>query len=165
MRRFLVLINIVMALCLATGARAQQAITYPANDGDRLECKVLIETSKGYVSGICVLLHEGNDIKGAIINEFGITALDFTYDTQADKVKLNSVIAMLDKWYIRSVLAKDIRELLLSLKQGQTRYEDSKYKITYSLSPMDNAIDNNADGEDIPDEDDGSADENNNVNE
>lgn len=62
--------------------------------------------SKGYLSGISVLVRETDVFRGVLFNEFGITALEFTYNPQKKKVKLEQVIAMLDKWYIRRVIKK-----------------------------------------------------------
>ena len=135
MRGFSVLISI-LALLLSTARAGAQELAFPAHDGDRLECNALIEMPKGSVSGICIMVNEGDTVRGAVVNEFGITALDFTYTAADDKVKLSSVVAMLDKWYIRNVLSKDLRELLHSLRQGTATYNDDKYHITYTLSPM-----------------------------
>lgn len=145
MRRFLVLISIIIVFCIVNKASAQGTITYPANDGDRLECKALIETSRGNVGGICVMLHDDDSIKGAIINEFGITALGFRYIISKDEMKLEDVNAMIDKWYIKMVLHKDLRELLHSLKDGRLTYTNEKYHITYTLSPMDVETDSDND--------------------
>lgn len=136
MRKLLVFISVTLALLFSLEVGAQD-LTFPEKDGDSLQCNALIEMPKGYVSGICILLHENDTIKGAIINEFGITAVDFCYLLSKDRVKLGNVVAMLDKWYIKKVLRKDIRQWLVGLRQGKTVYKDEKYHITYSLTPMD----------------------------
>jgi hypothetical protein len=43
---------------------------------------------------------------------------------------------MLDKWYIRKRLKRDLRELVHVLQQGGTRYVDEKYHITFQLTPL-----------------------------
>ena len=105
-----------------------------------------ISMPRGYVSGLLVLLHEDEvvghasqrgTVKGSIFNEFGITALDFTYDRRKDKVKLHSVIKMMDKWYIRRVLRRDLREALKRLEQGDSIYENRRYHINYKFTPID----------------------------
>lgn len=75
----------------------EDSIVFPANEGERASYKAFIKTGRGEISGVCLLLHEGDTIKGAIVNEFGISALDFTYVMSADRMTLNHVIAMLDK--------------------------------------------------------------------
>ena len=62
--------------------------------------------------------------------------MDFAYRPQKDKVKLLSVQKMLDKWYIRKRLKRDLRELVHVLQQGGTRYVDEKYHITFQLTPL-----------------------------
>lgn len=96
-----------ISLLLALPISVQAQTTFPSADGERAKYAAYIEMPKAYVSGICVLLQEDGLIKGSLFNEFGITALDFTYNPQRDKIKLHSVIKMMDKWYIRKVLKKD----------------------------------------------------------
>ena len=91
---------------------------------------------RGYVSGLLVLLHEEGMVKGSLFNEFGITALDFTYDRRKDKVKLHTVVKMMDKWYIRKVLRRDLREVMERLEQGDSIYENKRRKITYKFTPL-----------------------------
>ncbi len=150
MRKYLAFASIIAAILLPSGACAQSAdtlaadsqrIVYPGKDGQQVECKAMIEMPKGYISGICILVNEADTIKGAIINEFGITALSFEYSASDDKVRLISVNAMIDKWYIRNVLSKDIRGLLHALRQGEAAFADERYHITYTLSPMDDTPD------------------------
>ena len=91
---------------------------------------------RGYVSGILVLRQEEEAVKGSLFNEFGITALDFTYHRPKDKVKLHTVVKMLDRWYIRRVLRRDLREVLKRLEQGDSIYEDRRYHINYKFTPL-----------------------------
>jgi len=95
-----------------------------------------IEMSKGYLSGISVVVRETDVYRGVIFNEFGITALEFTYHPSAKKVKLVQVIRMLDKWYIRRVLKKDLQCVIENLLKGISTYEDGKYHIKYVFSLM-----------------------------
>ncbi len=143
MQKFLVFISLFLASITSIGAQELQP--YPANDGDRAEYRAMIEMKKGYLSGVCLLVNDDGSIKGAVINEFGITAIDFIYSIEKDKVKLNTVASMLDKWYIRKVLARDLRELLHNLRSGEGQYTDRKYGISYTLSPLQE--NNNIDGE------------------
>lgn len=106
-----------------------------ADDGSK-QYNALIEMPKGTVTGICMLVQERDTIKGAIVNEFGITAMEFYYLGSKDKVKLKHVIAMLDKWYIKKILKKDLRELMLALKQGEYVYVNKRHHITYTLTPI-----------------------------
>lgn len=118
-----------MLLALPISVQAQT--TFPSADGERAKYAAYIEMPKAYVSGICVLLQEDGLIKGSLFNEFGITALDFTYNPQHDKIKLHSVMKMMDKWYIRKVLKKDLRQVMKTLKEGQTEYTNQRRHIVY----------------------------------
>lgn len=68
-----------------------------------------IETSNGFVSGILLVSEDDENINGSMINEFGVSAIDFSYSKIKQKVKLLSVISFLDKWYIKQVLKNDIK--------------------------------------------------------
>lgn len=145
MPRFLVSISLLVLSLLQ--AIAQPATKLPTDsaavaDSSRLTFTALIETPKASISGICLLVQDSDTIKGAIVNEFGITALDFVYTRKDDKVRLVSAAPMLNKWYMRPVITADIRELLHALREGKFSYEDEKYHIRYSLSPI-NGDDNN----------------------
>ena len=120
-----------ISLLLALPISVQAQTTFPSAEGERAKYAAYIEMPKAYVSGICVLLQEDGLIKGSLFNEFGITALDFTYNPQRDKVKLHSVMKMMDKWYIRKVLKKDLRQVMKTLKEGQTEYTNQRRHIVY----------------------------------
>ena len=118
-----------MLLALPISVQAQT--TFPSAEGERAKYVAYIEMPKAYVSGICVLLQEDGLIKGSLFNEFGLTALDFTYNPQRDKIKLHSVMKMMDKWYIRKVLKKDLRQVMKTLKEGHTEYTNQRRHIVY----------------------------------
>ena len=120
-----------ISLLLALPISVQAQTTFPSAEGERVKYAAYIEMPKAYVSGICVLLQEDGLIKGSLFNEFGITALDFTYNPQRDKIKLHSVMKMMDKWYIRKVLKKDLRQVMKTLKEGQTEYTNQRRHIVY----------------------------------
>ena len=54
-------------------------VAFPVNDGERVKYDAMIQMANGYISGVCVLLCERGVVRGGWFNEFGITALDFTY--------------------------------------------------------------------------------------
>lgn len=130
----------LITLCLACLTALAQS-TFPQQEGDRVRYSATIEMPRGYLSGVCILLREGDTVKGSLFNEFGISALDFSYSLAKDKVKLHSVMAMLNKWYIKRVLKKDLRELMCSLQAGETTYSDKKYKIDYRFTLLEDETD------------------------
>ena len=127
------LLCISLLLAIAT-CRAQP--TFPHNDGERVRYAATIDTPKGGVSGICMLTCDGRTVKGSIMNEFGISLLDFSYSLHSKKVKLHAVVGLMDKWYIRRVLRRDLRQLMQNLQQGIMTYTDEKYGIVYRLTPV-----------------------------
>ena len=125
-------ISVVLAFTLCGRISAQTM--YPTHVGDKMRYTAMIESPKAYLSGICILYHDTDGVvKGSMFNEFGISALDFTYNVKKDKVKLHHVVKMMDKWYVRRVLRRDLRELLHGLRQGKGEYIDSKYHLTYQF--------------------------------
>lgn len=123
MKRF-VLICLLSSSLLCTLPLCAQTARYTA----------YIEMERAYVSGLCLLQTENDMTKGCIFNEFGITAIEFSYDQR--KVKLLRVIKPLDKWYIRKVLRKDLAQLMKNLQRGEYQYENQKRHIQYRLTPM-----------------------------
>ncbi len=117
----------LLLLCLLLISLAAQA---------QSRYSAFIETPKASVSGILVLATVDGEVRGSLFNEFGLTALSFTYQPAKDKVRLHTVLPALDKWYIRRVLRRDLRQLLHRLQQGQTTYENPRYHITYTFTPL-----------------------------
>ena len=115
-----------------------EPVTFPHTPGSRVTYNAMIEAEKGYVGGICVLANDSNVVKGCLLNEFGISALEFIYIPADGKVELLSVISMLDKWYIRKVLKKDLALLMRNLQQGVMGYTDEKYKLDFKFSLLEN---------------------------
>lgn len=139
MQKFLVSISIVLLSLLALPLHAQQERLFPDSAGSKVRYNATIEMAKGYVSGVCVMVNDEGIIKGSLFNEFGISAIDFTYQPDTKKVKLLSVIKMLNKWYIKKVLRKDLVQVMENLSQGISSYHDKKYKIDYNFTVLKDA--------------------------
>ena len=143
MRKYLRLISILLLSLASLTVQAQDSlIVQQAPLSDSIGCKTryatTIELSKGYLSGITIMVREADVYHGVLFNEFGITALEFTYQPQTKKVELIEVIAMLDKWYIRRVLKNDLQYVMENLMKGNPTYKDEKYHISYKFSVMSN---------------------------
>lgn len=111
-------------------------VCFPSTQGEKAKYSAYIDMPQGYVSGVCVLFNEGTVIRGSLFNEFGITALSFSYDIKKEKIKLYSVVKLMDKWYIKRILKKDLKQLMKCLQKGESVYQDEKYHITYSFSTL-----------------------------
>ena len=143
MRKYLLLISILLLSLASLTVQAQDSLTVQQSPlSDSIGCKTryatTIELSKGYLSGITIMVREADVYHGVLFNEFGITALEFTYQPQTKKVELIEVIAMLDKWYIRRVLKSDLQHVMENLMKGNPTYKDEKYHISYKFSVMSN---------------------------
>ncbi len=139
MQKFLVSISIVLLSLLALPLHAQQECLFPDSAGSKVRYNATIEMAKGYVSGVCIMVNDEGIIKGSLFNEFGISAIDFTYQPDTKKVKLLSVIKMLNKWYIKKVLRKDLVQVMENLSKGISSYHDKKYKIDYNFTVLKDA--------------------------
>lgn len=87
------------------------------------------------------MLHEDGVVKSSIVNEFGVSALDFTYHPVSHKVKIISVMGKLNKWYIKRLLKRDLKQVMTRLPMGMNVYEDTKYGIKYTFLPFDETKD------------------------
>lgn len=113
-----------------------EAQSLPSNEGERARYSVQIDVKKAYISGICGILFEDGKLKASVVNEFGLSAMDFEYDSRKDKVKIINIIKKLDHWYIKRVLKRDLRILLHNLEKGIYKHENAKYEITYTFQPL-----------------------------
>lgn len=103
--------------------------------GSHVRYSAMIELPKAYLSGICVMKVDADGVlRGCLFNEFGISALEFTYAPGAKKMKLQNVIKMMNKWYIKRVLSRDLLLLYRNLQRGIPDYQNKKYHITYRFS-------------------------------
>lgn len=117
-----------------------------------------IETSNSHISGILLLNETDDCIKGSMINEFGISAISFSYSKKKEKIKLLSVVNFLNKWYIKRVLREDLKYCLHVLldtpycrkhgyevvsSDGAVSVINKKRHLKYSFSPLPVAIDEN----------------------
>lgn len=139
MQKYLVSISIALLSLLTLPLQAQQERLFPDSVGSKVRYSATIEMSKGYVSGVCIMVNDEGVIKGSLFNEFGISAIDFTYQPERKKVKLLSVIKMLDKWYIKKVLRKDLVQVMENLSKGISSYHDKKFKIDYNFTILKDA--------------------------
>ena len=62
--------------------------------------------------------------------------MDFTYDIKKDKVKLMYVMNTLNKWYIKRVLKKDLKEVMHLMQNGENEYRNNKRKLYYQFVLM-----------------------------
>ena len=116
-----------------TQAAAQSLL--PNEEGERVVLSARVEMPRARLSGLCVVVCQEGKLRAGLVNEFGFTALAFRYDPATGKVKLTETAALLDKWYIRRTLRRDLRAVMQGLAAGQTEYRNPKRGITYQFTP------------------------------
>lgn len=150
MRIFLLFLSSIIAFCFSL--KAENDVTEDLELSSRSRYAFDLQTEKASVSGILILNSEDREVKGAMINEFGVTVLAFSYDRKKDTVKLNDVVSFLDKWYIKMVLKNDLKIMIHTLfnipfrkipKGYDIKKDDDFYviynlkrKLTYTFSPL-----------------------------
>jgi len=154
MRRCLLLCSLL--LMVAAGMSAVEPQTTVSGDyllalSGRQQYSVTIDARGAEITGVCIVKTNSEGTRGAIVNEFGIHALDFTLSPDRHKVRLENVMPMMDRWFIRRILRKDLRLLFGAtttggLKSGRSItvsddgtivLNNARYKLNYSLKKID----------------------------
>ncbi len=153
MKRFLALISLLFTFAVVSAQKF--VISFPDSI---MKYNVTIDFRKANITGICILKFDADgEIKGAIVNEFGIHAMNFTVSADRQNVKLVDVISFMDKWYIKKVVRGDLQYLFsattdtLGKEQGRRKVErqddksitmsNLKYDITYNFCYINDAGD------------------------
>ena len=112
----------------------------PANAQGRIfSYESEITLKEATLSGICTLKESSEKICGTMLNEFGITLFSFEYNRANKKVKLLNINNLLDKWYLRKTLRRDLKALLPELSNwenpifGDVEYTNQSRGIVYSF--------------------------------
>lgn len=114
------------------------ALAYPDSVGQRCRHELVIEMPKAYLSGLMIMHKpaEGH-VDASIINEFGISLMDISYDETKDKVRIHSITDKMDKWYIKRTLTGDFKKIFKAMREGSSEYLNTRRKIKYSFQPAD----------------------------
>lgn len=134
------LLNLAFAAA-PTGLRAQTSLL--PDCGTTRRYAVSVTMPRAALSGICLLRADSATttggaatLRGTIVNEFGLTAMSFEDRPGTDRVRLADLVPMLDKWYVRRTLRRDLHRLLEALREGKTTYRNERRSIDYQLTPM-----------------------------
>ena len=144
MRRFLVSISLFV-LSLSGMAQALEV-----TDSCASKYSVNISFHGMTITGLCIVRDYGDEVIGSVVNEFGIKAFDFVFNKDNGKTKLQNVIKMMNKWYIKKVISADLSTLLCSKnsdknmkrrtiinENGMLLLNNTKYNINYKFIPID----------------------------
>lgn len=124
----------IFFLCIISNESFAQSLL--PNEGDSKEYQMTINMPKAYISGVCVMANDGERVNGSIFNEFGLSMLSFSYLIEKDKVKILSAMKMINKWYIKRILRKDLLGVIKCLQNNNTAFEDTKHSINIIIEPM-----------------------------
>lgn len=138
MLRSLRLISLLLILlsCHDFAFSQSPALAYPDSVGQRVRYEIIIEMPKAYLSGL-MIMHKPSEghVDSSVINEFGISLIDLSYDEKKDKVKIHSITDKMNKWYIKRTLSNDFKNILKAMHEGSHEYINTKRKIKYSFQP------------------------------
>lgn len=145
-RRYLLLSSLLLVAAVA------EAGDFLLPLAGRQQYSVLIAARGAELTGVCIVKTDSvGESRGAIVNEFGIHAMDFTLSADRRRVRLLNVMPQMDRWYIRRVVRADLRVLFGATAVGDfkgrrtvTRDADgtltltnTRYNLKYSLKRID----------------------------
>ena len=113
--------------CLLLSSLLLVAVVAEAGDfllplAGRQQYSVLISARGAELTGVCIVKTDSTgESRGAIVNEFGIHAMDFTLSADRRRVRLLNVMPQMDRWYIRRVVRADLRVLFGATACGELK--------------------------------------------
>ena len=137
MTRYLAYTNLVLLLLLLHPVSlTAQVQHFPHVDGDKKRYAVEIEFPQASITGIGMLAKKGDNVAGAVFNEFGVSVVNFSYQPTKKKIKLLSIMDKMDRWYIKRILKRDLLRLMEVLEASGSSYFNSKNNIKYTFTPL-----------------------------
>lgn len=129
-------INLLFVLCSSFNIFAQ-------GQGRMDRYKVQIDIQDAYLSGVCIIRDVEGLLTGAVVNEFGVSAVTFRYNKTKDKVKILSLAAAMKRPGVKFLLKKDLRNIMRDYCLSEVGfktvyiYENPKYRMKYNFTPID----------------------------
>ena len=129
-------INLLFVLCSSFNIFAQ-------GQGRMDRYKVQIDIQEAYLSGVCIIRDVEGLLTGAVVNEFGVSAVTFRYNKTKDKVKILSLAAALKRPGVKVLLKNDLRNIMREYCLSEVGfktvyiYENPKYRMKYNFTPID----------------------------
>lgn len=131
----LLLFGLLFALALQAQSATPDATPDSTAAPDRW--RVHLTFDKAALSGLCLVRTLGDTLVGAVVNEFGLQAFDFIFDRRRGKVQLSHLLPMLDHWYIRRTLRRDLAQLLIDYRpDAPLHYHNERRNIDYLFTPL-----------------------------
>ena len=128
-------INLLFVLCSSFNIFAQ-------GQGRMDRYKVQIDIQEAYLSGVCIIRDVEGLLTGAVVNEFGVSAVTFRYNKTKDKVKILSLAAAMKRPGVKVLLKKDLRNIMREYCLSEVGfktvyiYENPKYRMKYNFTPI-----------------------------
>ena len=129
-------INLLFVLCSSFNIFAQ-------GQGRMDRYKVQIDIQDAYLSGVCIIRDVEGLLTGAVVNEFGVSAVTFRYNKTNDKVKILSLAAAMKRPGVKVLLKNDLRNIMREYCLSEVGfktvyiYENPKYRMKYNFTPID----------------------------
>lgn len=129
-------INLLFVLCSSLNIFAQ-------GQGRMDRYKVQIDIQEAYLSGVCIIRDVEGLLTGAVVNEFGVSAVTFRYNKTKDKVKILSLAAAMKRPGVKVLLKNDLRNIMREYCLSEVGfktvyiYENPKYRMKYNFTPID----------------------------
>ena len=129
-------INLLFVLCSSFNIFAQ-------GQGRMDRYKVQIDIQDAYLSGVCIIRDVEGLLTGAVVNEFGVSAVTFRYNKTKDKVKILSLAAAMKKPGVKVLLKNDLRNIMREYCLSEVGfktvyiYENPNYRMKYNFTPID----------------------------
>ena len=128
-------INLLFVLCSSFNIFAQ-------GQGRMDRYKVQIDIQDAYLSGVCIIRDVEGLLTGAVVNEFGVSAVTFRYNKTKDKVKILSLAAAMKRPGVKVLLKNDLRNIMREYCLSEVGfktvyiYENPKYRMKYNFTPI-----------------------------
>ena len=129
-------INLLFVLCSSFNIFAQ-------GQGRMDRYKVQIDIQDAYLSGVCIIRDVEGLLTGAVVNEFGVSAVTFRYNKTKDKVKILNLAAAMKRPGVKALLKHDLRNIMREYCHAEGGfktvyiYENPKYRMKYNFTPID----------------------------
>ena len=118
--RCLLLISAIMGL--GTELLANDCPYLMSIDSEQTaQYRVQLQFRDATLDGICVIKVVENEIRGVIVNDFGVRAFGFSVSLNRKKIKLHDVMPMLDRWFIKRVIKQDLKVLFTATSCDQSK--------------------------------------------
>lgn len=136
--RYSVCLSLLLCLTLLkahaqTFDSSDNSDSYVITTGDdgRAEYALRLTLPKADITGLLIVKQtDEGELRGVMMNEFGVSAFQFSISANRKKVKLANVSALFDKWYIRRIIRNDLKILFQAHQSDIGRMRKRRQVLT-----------------------------------